>query len=476
VEDRPRLELPQRVVAERPASRARFMLMAVGVLVLFGVVIALQLRHPPGPVQVGSAAKGWSAEEQKALAMRLEDRNLHAAAAAAWSQYLKMADPEPAAAAAIHYRIGKLHQSAEQYESAIAAFYQAEAMLGPTKNELGHEINVRVRDCFIKLGQYDDLGRDLLERTAPSADKPASLAGQQIVAEIGPEKITVADFDRLMQQEIDLAIKGLPGLSTEQIDQVRKHLLEQVRSPQARARKLQELVAIKVLARKARAEAMDKTPEFRKRLAEVSDMLLADRLLTDEISKRATTTIDDCKRYYEANKALYVQPASAVIAHIVCRTSDEAADLIRKATTGATFEDLAREHSLDPTTKSKGGRIDTPVPASGAFVPGIGENAELHAAIFKANPGTVLDKPYKGDGGYHVVKVVERRSSRQLTLDEASERVRADTQRARTQEVAEQYIQSLFEQAKVKLYPEAFTASATVPAVTTQRDKPKGNR
>jgi peptidyl-prolyl cis-trans isomerase C len=456
------------VVAKKPIFDRRSGFFAFCVLVLFGVVVALQVRRPAPAPPGRQAAGNWSAEEQKSLAMRLEDRNLNGAAADAWSRYIQMNDLDPAAAAAIHYRIGKLQQAAEQYQAAIASFYQAEAMLGQNKGDLGHEINVRVRDCFVKLGQYDDLGRDMTERTAPSTDKPAGLAGQQVVAEIGPEKITVADFDRLIQQEIELAIKAAPGLSPEQVDEARKHLLQQLGTPQARARKLQELVAVKVLARKARADGLDKSPDFRKRLMEMSDMLLANRLLGDEITKRATTTIDDYKRYYEANKAQYVQPGQATIAHIVCPTEEQAADLIKKIAGGAKFEELAEKHSLEQATRSKGGMIDQPVSESGRRVPGIGENADLHAAIFKAKPGTVLDKPYKAPGGYHIVKVIERVEPQQLTLDQAADRVRADTQRARTQEVTEQYLQSMFDEAKVKLYPEVFAPATTAPEATSR--------
>ena len=205
---------------------------------------------------------------------------------------------------------------------------------------------------------------------------------------------------------------------------------------------------------------MDKTPVFRKRLMEMSDMLMANRLLAEEIGRRATVTIDDCKRFYETNKARYVEPGRARIAHIVCKTDKEAAELIKQAKGGAAFEALAKKHSLDPATKDKGGAIDQPVSELSPRVPGIGEDKALHEAIFKAKSGAVLDTPYQGSGGSHVVKVLERHESRQLGLDEAADRVQADTRRARTQEVTEQYIKELFAEAEVKLYPEAFLSSS----------------
>jgi len=183
---------------------------------------------------------------------------------------------------------------------------------------------------------------------------------------------------------------------------------------------------------------------------------MANRLLGEEIGRRATVTIDDCKRFYEANKERYVEPGQATIAHIVCKTETEAAGLIKDLKGGATFEASAKSHSLDAATKEKGGLIDQPVSQLVHRVPGVGEDKALHEAIFKAKAGSVLDKPHKGEGGYHVIKVAERTEARQVGLDEASDRVRADTQRARTQEVTEQFMKGLFEAAEVKLYPEAF--------------------
>jgi len=460
VQDKPKLELPQRMVPKRPIFDRRSTFFALCVLVLFGVIVALLVRRPAGTGATMPGRAGWSADQQKALAMQLADRNLPAAAASAWARYLQMGNLSPEAEAAIHYRVGKLHQSAEQYQDAIAAYYRAEAMLGDAKGELGHEINVRVRDCFVKLGQYADLGRDLAERTAPESDRPSGLTGQQVVAQIGPEKITIADFDRMIRQEIELAIKAMPGLSDEQADQIREQFAKRLASPRARAQKLQELVSVRVLARKGREAGMDKTPAFRKRLMEMSDMLMANRLLAEEIGRRATVTIDDCKRFYEANKARYVEPGRARIAHIVCKTDKEATELIKQAKGGAAFEALAKKHSLDPATKDKGGAIDQPVSELSPRVPGIGEDKALHEAIFKAKSGTVLDTPYPVGGGFHVVKVLERHESRQLGLDEAADRVQADTGRARTQEVTEQYIKELFAEAEVKLYPEAFLSSS----------------
>ncbi len=466
---KPNLELPKRTAAKRAIFDRRSTFFAVCTLILFGVVIALLLREPAARTAAPEAQGDLSADELRSLAMRLEDRNLPAVAAETWQGYLQAAALPDAEAGTIHYRIGKLHQSAEQYDRAIAAFYQAEALLGGADEKLTHEINVRTRDCFIKLGQYGDLDRDLAERTSLQEDEPTDLAGQQVVAQIGAERITLADFDRMLKQDIDLALKAMPGLPPEQEDAYRKRIAQQFADPQARMRKLQELVSVKVLARKAREDELHKTDDFRRRVAEMSDMLLANKLLTDEVGKRATVTLEDYKRYYEANKQQYVEPGRARIAHIACKDKEQAAALIKEIGKGTSFEEAAKKHSLDAATKGEGGAIARPVQEVSKQIPRIGRDEALHKAIFDAEPPVVLKDPYKGsDGQWHVVKVLEKTETRQLSLDEAADRVRADTRRARTQEVTEQFIQGLFEKADVKFYPEAFAAraSSTRPAST----------
>ena len=470
----PNLRLPELPV--RPPQRGAWTGLVV---VLLLVVIGLQVwplvaaRRRPTPASSGPPT--GLAVQQKVLAGKLENANLSAAAADAWQAYLTAAVVEPQEAANIHYRIGKLRQDAGQFEAAVSQYFLAEELLEGDSGDLGRQIGLRVGECLRRLGRYSDLARDVAAR-ASSGDAGKSLEDQQVVAEVSGEKITAVDFDRLLTEDIEAAIKMQPGLSPADEDTMRRQAHEQFADPRVRAGQLQSIVARRVLAQEARQQGVDQSEEFKKRLTSVADRELATTLLLQEIQKRATVTDADVQRFYQAEKERYVQPASTAIAHILCRSEEDARQMIARIKSGASFEELAKAESLDSATKPNGGAVAEPVPADGDKVPMFGANRELHDKIRSAEAGHVLDDPVKGDGGWHVLKVTSHRERVERPFEEIKDRVRSDAGAARTREVTEQYIRELFEKLGVKLYPEVFLKSkgaATQPApADAARPKP----
>jgi len=220
-------------------------------------------------------------------------------------------------------------------------------------------------------------------------------------------------------------------------------------------------VASRVLAQEARQRGLHESPAFRRQVADSTDRLLATRLMLDEVGRRATVTPQDVERYYQANTDQYAEPTRVSIAHILCDSQESARDMITSASGAVDFDDLAKEFSLDEATKEDGGVISHPVSDDGDYVPGIGRNAELHAAVMGAAADTVLAVAYQSDRGWHAVKVISRSERRERTLDEVRDQVEGDVRRARRQEVSQQYMEKLFEAKGVKFYPAAFAVGGS---------------
>lgn len=75
-------------------------------------------------------------------------------------------------------------------------------------------------------------------------------------------------------------------------------------------------------------------------------------------SVRATTD-GDAQRYYDANKSQMVSPEQRTIANIVVSTQAQADQVARQARSGADFGTLAKQESIDGSTKSKSGSLGT---------------------------------------------------------------------------------------------------------------------
>ena len=444
-------------------------IVVVLVLIVLSLQVVLLWGGRQGPVASVPAGELLSTEDHKQLAIRLEDKNLPQAAAEAWTAYLSEAKPPAGEAARVMVRIGKLRQDSGDFQSAIREYYQAERLLesGPKDEELSRTITLRVRECFRKLGQYGELARELAERSS-AAGEGAPLAGQQVVAQIGDEKITVADFDRLISEQIESAIKSQPDLTPEEAEAFRQRTHERLADPQAKSRQLQQIVLTRVLADEARRQGVHESPAFRERIATMADSMLADTLMTGEIGKRAVVTPRDVERYFEADKDRYAEPATTTLAHVVCATRKEAAEVIAQAKGGEDFAALAKNHSSDEQTKEKGGVVPDPLTEGAQSVPGIGGDAELVKRIAETAPGGFLAEPFQSEKGWEAIKVVSRTERVAKKLDEVRDQAERDTRMARRQEVSQQYVQELMQAAGAKLFPEAFTMQPS-----PKKDEPK---
>jgi parvulin-like peptidyl-prolyl isomerase len=432
------------------------------VYVLLMIVLGLQIKGMLSGSSVADDSAGSpaapSAESDRELALKLENSNLPEPAIEAWERYLDRASLSAVEAGKIRYRMAKLEQQAGRYSAAIGQFYRAEQMLGEEAGDLSRQITMHVRDCMQRLGQYSDLTRAMADRVDMSAGG-ASTGDGQVVAEIGGEKITVAGADRLITEYIEQLASMQPGLSPEQVDAFKRSVHAQLADPQPKFAQLQQIITSRVLANEARRSGLDESPEFRSQLTSLADRLLASRLIVEEVGERATVTPEDVRRFYDADPDRYSRPADATIAHILCDTEDQALDVIALSQSGASFDDLAKKYSKDDATKDSGGVLAQPVRSDSDHIPSVGVNAALKAIILSSSPDTVLDKPYKSDNGWHVIKVVARTEGESTTFEEVRDLVERDAREARRAEVTAQYLRELQEQAGVKFYPAALTAS-----------------
>ncbi len=457
----PNLQLPQRSALSRSGGgRAKLGPVYFLLLAVLGIQVWTVLDDRSGSAETVDRENPVEADSQRTLAMTLEDRNLPAAAVDAWERYITQAGLSGPEEGKIRFRMAKLKQNAEHFEQALGEYYRAEQLLGDEAGDLSQKIAVRVRECLMKLGQYADLSREMSARAGGSQDGE-SLEGRQVVAQIGEEKLTVADFDRMLTEQIEQLITMQVGISDAEADAIRRQAHARFADPKAKVDQLQQFVASRVLAAEARKRGLDKTEAFRRQVADSMDRLLATSLMLDEVSRRATVTPQDVDRYYKANKDSYADPARVSIAHILCDSEETAQATIVRANDGDPFDELAREDSLDKTTGSNGGVIPQEVVEGVPTVPQIGRMADLHAAIMAAPAGTVLATPYKSERGWHVVKVIKRTERRVKPFEEVRDAVERDVRAARRQEVSQQFLEELFEANSVKLYPAAFAPNGT---------------
>lgn len=440
------------------AFTAALLVVLVG-LVAVNLVVTLSSKRGGA----GAATQGFSADQVRELASKLAQRNLYEQAAAAWQDYLVTAGLTGPERARIDFQIGVLLQKAGQYGRAIDHFYRSEA--AAQVSELSPQINAHVKECFENLGEFSALRYELMDRTSLN---PSQAAGGKVVAEIGAEKITESQLDALIEENIESQLAAMKSFMTpEQFNEQKKRALEQSRSPQAKQEFLQSWLAQEILYRQALQEELGEKPEVKRLMHELTRGALSQQLMNEQLASRIHVTDTDVQTYYTANKDRYVEPERAKIRHIRVGDEERAKAVLNGVKQGQDFVELAKMSSEDESTKSNGGLIQDEI-VKGSAIPGIGDSNEINAAIFAAKAPAVIEMPFKTDKGWEVIKVEEKKPSRQMSFDEVRQQVMMQLLRQKREDVQREYIREMMDKHGVIIHTSVLTPAQPVDPNNTQ--------
>jgi len=458
--------LPEEKKKSSSAATIAVVLLVV-LIAITGADLFLALSHkaPTAQAKVPSLPPA----RMKELAVKLSQRNLYDRAAHTWQDYLQAAELTDAERAKILFQIGTLLEKAGSYAEAIEYYYRSE--LTARQADLEHQINTHIRDCFERLGKFSSLHYELIDRTS---FKKSGGAGAKIVAEIGPEKISEADLDALIEAEIENQLSPWAAFMTpEQLNEQKKQMLERFKSPKMKLQYLRNWLTEEVLYREALKQQLAQEKQVKKLMEAQARNILSQQMMNRRLAEKIHITETDLRTYYKANKDKYIEPARARISHILVGDKELAEKLIARVKAGEDFAELAKEFSTDETTKDAGGRIDADV-VKGSFVPGIGNAAELNARIFDANAPMLLDEPFKTDKGWEIVRVESITAQRQKGFDEVREQVISTLLNEKRQDVQQAYIKQMMEKYDVVIHNSALgvdsqSQAKESPAATKQQ-------
>lgn len=189
---------------------------------------------------------------------------------------------------------------------------------------------------------------------------------------------------------------------------------------QRRVAALAAVIDIKTLARKAEAEKLDQTDEFKKLMA-----FQRDRALHNAIFK--ATVVDpvsdaDIKARFDKEIAATPPEEELSARHILLKTEEEAKAVIAELDAGKDFSELAKEKSTGPSAAQGG---DLGFFTKGRMVP------EFEAVAFTLKAGEYAKEPVKTQFGWHVIKVDERRATAPPTFEDVADQVRQLVMRER---------------------------------------------
>ncbi|MDM5187468.1 peptidylprolyl isomerase PrsA [Bacillus sp. DX4.1] len=134
------------------------------------------------------------------------------------------------------------------------------------------------------------------------------------------------------------------------------------------------------------------------------------KLAINEAIKKSITDKDVKANYKPEIKA----------SHILVNDEKTANDIKKQLDEGASFEELAKQHSQDPGSKENGGDL-------GYFGPGK-MVSEFEEAAYKLNVGEI-SKPVKSANGYHIIKLTDKKELK--PYDEVKDSIRKNLEKQR---------------------------------------------
>ncbi len=181
---------------------------------------------------------------------------------------------------------------------------------------------------------------------------------------------------------------------------------------------INKLVDSELVYQEAQKLGLDKQSDYVAREELARRELLTSAFLQDFVKKNPISDADTKAAYEQYKKAYGEKEYSA--RHILVKTEAEAKDIIAQLGKGGDFAKIAKEKSMDPGSKDKGGDL-------GWFSPATMVKPFSDAAAV-LQKGAVTASPVQTQFGWHVIKLVDTRVAQPLTYDKVKDGLQKNLQ------------------------------------------------
>ena len=205
---------------------------------------------------------------------------------------------------------------------------------------------------------------------------------------------------------------------------------------------LDDLIVRELMIQEARRRGLDKSPQVVTRLERHKEELAIDELMDRVVNAAVEVTDTELKDYYLKHSSALLVAERYEAAQIVVPDAESAMNLKKKLENGADFGTLARKHSVDKATSSRGGKLG--VYKKGKAAP------EVEAAILTLEPGSVSD-PVHTDRGFYLIKVLSRKPIDRRYAGVARDRLRQELYAEKRRKRYEDLLSDLRDKASVRI-------------------------
>tara|TARA_B100000315_G_scaffold247839_1_gene277091 strand:- start:394 stop:1383 length:990 start_codon:yes stop_codon:yes gene_type:complete len=278
-----------------------------------------------------------------------------------------------------------------------------------------------------------------------------------VVAEVGGDKITVADLSKEMKfvgsqfrarDRKNLTPEELLILKTNALNRIIRDALlvkEAVRNNIQLSQDEYESALLKAKTGYQK-ESFHKLLSVERISAEkwenkFKNNLLIKKLITIKVDSKVSVSQGDLQQYYEEHQEKFRKGEQVRFFHIMVETDDEARDIRRQSKSGKKkFSILAREYSRSPEG-TRGGDL-------GYFE--AGQLPVEFADIFKLK-GNQISEIIHTPRGYHIFKVVDKKAARKMSFEESRKAIHGRLLREAQEKSFHKWLVKLKNKADIKI-------------------------
>jgi hypothetical protein len=224
--------------------------------------------------------------------------------------------------------------------------------------------------------------------------------------------VKIGDLE-LTQLEFDLEYWAALG----RMNKERRPLFQ---NSHGRRQFLEMLVDEKIWVNGALEVGLDEDPAVIATTRMYRDKALVRMFYEKEMVDRARPSENEVRAFYDANPNRFLTAPRIKAKHILLEDSLEAEAVLFQLKAGASFEDMAKEKSVDERTAEKGGDLGLLIRGF-ALPEGIGGWPAFEDSLFSQNLG--LSKVIKSGNGYHIVFISDKIAAKVRPFESARKNI-----------------------------------------------------
>jgi peptidyl-prolyl cis-trans isomerase C len=244
-------------------------------------------------------------------------------------------------------------------------------------------------------------------------------------------------------------VNGIPVSSEQFLLMIEPYPDRMKENLQGREYVFNALVDHLLLEGEAKRMGLDRDPDYVRKVDSYRRNLLANSLFEKVNEGGFEVTVEEAREYFKAHPEEFDRPEKVQVRHILLADKGDAQKLLKQVRKGGSFEKMAREFSIDASTRDRGGDL-------GPFTKE--QRPELASAAFSLKKPGEVKGPVKTTRGFHLLQLVRRIEAKKDTFEGVKDSLMSRLRARKRQDVKKDLLNRLRQEAQIQVDKQSLEA------------------